>query len=472
MAEAERPRKQRSIPTAAAAAAAAAAGEPPLQRVQEPTTQNPTVKSQPRTSYSFAGVIKGVACEHDPDQPAPPGCYPPVVSGTKCDENNVKDLQCDLRTLKVPPYYALVNPTDDKKYAVYYSLTDTRKMILQLMCARKMMAMAVPILVQYSTKVVDNHLLPFKGISTGNNTKVLSPVDLTNNVTLLSASRTYWVPRYVLDIKKTAYMNVILQDVSLFRERIASLLSVYGIQCKENSELTRYPSAEDYQTFLSNVTTDNFVSRNEEIHLAPNGTYIDTFVSHNVRYLLNVPFVTMELGKPNANPKYISSKYVNGMEKNYAIGKGQLLTAFEHMLAAAKIFKALPAQIPANQPEYHNLTEYEYNAMAIVSRMLELLKISNVSGSTEYIENKGKPVFKKRILKFVTLSDWIVYHTMTEVLIQYYVEYTGLSKNARRRQKSLDFTQAHGGEQQRDSLRMNFVINPDEVPHVFTLLVS
>lgn len=376
-------------------------------------------------------------------------CYP-KNQGAVCDADNVGTFACDLRNLKVPPYYV---PTDTTAtFAAYRQLPIAQQMYAQLVAARRSFMKAFPILCTYSREVLTNHLLPFKGGSEDEAPQTLIPVNNIGQnpvtwVTLIypnanSASQVL----HIFDIGNTEDVNNGVGTVQDFRRILNEIIRQYGNEAKdENQTRRRFPSLTSqpgtYTTRLSmgklladivdgtDRPEDNGATIIQSIPI-----YSSTMNIANVTYLVNGPFWRVEQNVVVANPKYINARYRTQPQNYYRTGRGMLLSAFEHLRAATLLF--LQIRNTQQTGTFNVLEDYEYNMLLMAARMLQYCNLVGLPGWSEYYADQtSKKLFKGKILRFRSTGDWLVYHVFVELLTQQAEIFKGQNKAMRRLKK-------------------------------------
>jgi len=436
----------------------------PIKPKAKPVEEERDVKKQTRAPSSFAGTVLaekcGIAAGNDT------GCTS-VKAGTKCTVENIRNLQCDLRTLLVPPYY-ISEVDNDPRYEVYNTLNDARKMILQFMCAQKMFYRAAQIITVYTKKAQDRHLLDFEGWAVSNNAPdKLAPPNVASGVSLYPASHAVWNPITPFHLENQSEITTTVSTPVSYGTMCRRISDFYGVRVNKLRTYTLISS--DNAAILSNaIVTAVAIKNDPDVHVTQEKRlYANTFSENGRTYLVNEPFVIINNadGTVRANPKYIHQKYINDMNKYFGIGKGMLLSAFEHLRAASLLFIKVSMDANARQlPEIHNLLDYEYNALLITSGLLRYMPIGNIEGHEPYTDTVSRTVFKRRILSFKHAADWLVYHIFTEVFVQCFTIENIYQNKAKmqiiRRNAYADAEKKQHGITQMDIVKFGFIETP------------
>ena len=346
------------------------------------------------------------------DGPKNRRCYP-KNQGAACNAGNVDTFACDLRNLKVPPYYV---PTDTTAtFAAYRQLPVAQQMYAQLVAARRSFMKALPILYTYSKQVLTTHLLPFKGVSMDTQPQTLLPVNVPSN----SSPDTWVTLHYPNFATENAYrskdfssdqdVQSIVNTVGNFKLYLTSIIHDHGNEAKDEiAERRRYPSVGvNFRTQLSPgklladlVDTEDDIEHNGGMTFrGSQPLYTSSITLSGTKYLVNGPFWRVENRSAQANPKYVNERYRIEPQNYYRTGRGMLLAAFEHLRAAALLF--LQIRNDQQTGTFNVLEDYEYNLLLVAARMLQYCNLVEMHGWQEYYtDTTSKKLFKGKILRF------------------------------------------------------------------------
>lgn len=376
-------------------------------------------------------------------------CYP-KNQGAVCDADNVGTFACDLRNLKVPPYYVPADTT--ATFAAYRQLHPAQQMYAQLVAARRSFMKAFPILCTYSMEALTNHLLPFKGVSNDDTPQLLVSANTTGGdpnfwTTLLYPSvNGVGLVVSLIDINDNDGIASYVQTVDRFRAVLSEMIRRYGNEAKDEiPSRRRYPSAADQpvqywkslslgKLVLDIVDGTDRPEDNGGYQIQGIPIYSSTMNIANVTYLVNGPFWRVEQNVVVANPKYINARYRTQPQNYYRTGRGMLLSAFEHLRAATLLFLQIRNILQAGT--FNVLEDYEYNMLLMAARMLQYCNLVGLPGWSEYYTDQtSKKLFKGKILRFRSTGDWLVYHMFVELLTRQAEIFKSQNKAMRRWKK-------------------------------------
>lgn len=383
-------------------------------------------------------------------------CYP-KNQGAVCAADNVGTFACDLRNLKVPPYYV---PTDiTATFAAYRQLPPAQQMYAQLVAARRSFMKAFPILCTYSMEVLTNHLLPFKGVSLDTSPHTLIPVNVTTEpkpeqwVSLVYPYGYTANTHRTKDFSDDKDVRSVVENVDNFRLYLTEMIHDHGNEAKDEiGDLKRFPSANvgnpvGFRARLSQgklladlVDTTDAIRQNGGMTFQGSEPLYNSSMtsSSGIIYLVNGPFWRVENRIVVANPKYINARYRNQPQNYYRTGRGMLLAAFEHLRAAALLF--LQIKTTSQVGTFNVLEDYEYNILLVAARMLQYCNLVGTPGWQEYYtDHTSKKLFKGKILRFRSTGDWLVYHVFVELLTQQAEIFKGQNKAMRRWKKKTTY---------------------------------
>ena len=376
-----------------------------------------TAAKQPskRKAASFAMIAVGENCDRG-------GCVT-AISREHCTIDNVGALNCDLRTLKVPPFYAPDYGTVPG-YEAFAHLSPARQMLLHLVNARKMIQRAAPILTVCTPFVCDAHLLYPNPVAFDGSILTL----FTGTPPPEAGARPYvsFIPAFSLEDVIALYGSK--QPLRILHDVIDDMRCCFG-----NNNVKHHTAAPPVVTARL-LDATRHVSNPYLPLCVPPEAYAGTRFANLVRdagnqRILNEPIFTAydeATKQPTIGPwgqKLIPEKYHNEHLKYYRMGKGYLLSAFEHLRAAAIIFGTV--QDLSVDLEYAHLTPEQYNmlywAFATIAIAMRAKPVYGPAGDPESHNHK---VFKGRILKFEDMTDFTVYHMFAELLVRYAVAET------------------------------------------------